>query len=74
MFDHPRARSVATTGVPALARLALFLAKRHKRGRKWGWLQVVYTDPNQLGLINLNGAVVAPRPFRSWRATAEHRR
>ncbi|MFI7642963.1 group II intron reverse transcriptase/maturase [Nonomuraea sp. NPDC049400] len=58
----------------ALARLALFLGKKHKRGRKWGWLQVVYTDPTQLGLINLNGAVVAPRPFRPWRATAEHRR
>ncbi|MEW1842922.1 group II intron maturase-specific domain-containing protein [Nonomuraea angiospora] len=54
----------------ALARLALFLGKKHKRGG----LQVVYTDPTQFGLINLKGAVVAPRPFRSWRATAEHRR
>ncbi|MFI9842272.1 hypothetical protein ACIHFD_34925 [Nonomuraea sp. NPDC051941] len=57
-----------------MARLALFLGKKHKRGRKWGWLQVIYTDPTQLGLINLNGAVVAPRPFRSWRATAERHR
>ncbi|MET9245436.1 hypothetical protein [Nonomuraea sp. NPDC003709] len=57
-----------------MARLALFLGKKHKRGRKWGWLQAIYTDPTQLGLINLDGAVVAPKPFRSWRATAERHR
>ena len=29
---------------------------------------------DRFGLINLNGAVVAPRPNRTWRAPAEYRR
>jgi RNA-directed DNA polymerase len=57
----------------ALMRLALFFAKRHKRGRAWGFTQV-YRSPNALGLISLNGIVAAPRPNRAWRAPAEHRR
>jgi RNA-directed DNA polymerase len=57
----------------ALMRLALFIAKRHKRGRAWGFTQV-YRSPNELGLVSLNGIVVAPRPNRAWRAPAEHRR
>ena len=57
----------------ALMRLALFLAKRHQRGRAWGFAQI-YRSPDQLGLISLNGIVVAPRPNRAWRAPAEHRR
>jgi len=46
----------------ALGRLALFVAKRHKRGRGYGWWTVVYRSPDQFGLINLNGTIVAPRP------------
>ena len=57
----------------ALMRLALFIAKRHKRGRAWGFAQV-YRSPGALGLISLNGIVVAPRPNRAWRVPAEHRR
>src|SRR3954463_2122940 len=57
----------------ALMRLALFLGKRHQRGRAWGFARL-YRSPNQLGLISLNGIVVAPRPNRAWRAKAEHRR
>ena len=57
----------------ALTRLALFIAKRHQRGRVWGFAQV-YRSPVHLGLVSLNGIVVAPRPNRSWRAPAEHRR
>jgi RNA-directed DNA polymerase len=56
----------------ALMRLALFVAKRHQRGRSWGFAQL-YRSPVQLGLISLNGIVVAPRPHRPWRAPAEHR-
>ena len=56
----------------AVMRIALFVAKRHQRGRAWGFAQV-YRSPVQLGLISLNGTVVAPRPNRSWRAPAEHR-
>jgi RNA-directed DNA polymerase len=50
----------------ALMRLALFVGKRHQRGRAWGFAQL-YRSPNQLGLISLNGIVVAPRPNRAWR-------
>jgi RNA-directed DNA polymerase len=57
----------------ALMRLALFVGKRHQRGRAWGFARL-YRSPNQLGLISLNGIVVAPRPNRAWRAKAEHRR
>lgn len=57
----------------ALMRIALFVAKRHKRGRAWGFA-LLYRSPDSLGLISLNGSVVAPRPNRAWRAPAEHRR
>jgi RNA-directed DNA polymerase len=56
----------------AVMRIALFVAKRHQRGRSWGFAQM-YRSPVQLGLISLNGIVVAPRPNRPWRAPAEHR-
>ena len=51
----------------AVMRLALFLAKRHQRGRAWGFAQI-YCSGDDLGLISLNGIVVAPRPHRAWRA------
>jgi RNA-directed DNA polymerase len=57
----------------AVMRVALFVAKRHKRGRSWGFAQV-YRSPASLGLVSLNGIVVAPRAHRSWRAPAEHRK
>jgi RNA-directed DNA polymerase len=57
----------------ALMRLALFVGKRHQRGRAWGFARA-YRSGNQLGLISLNGIVVAPRPNRAWRAPTEHRR
>jgi RNA-directed DNA polymerase len=57
----------------ALMRLALFVAKRHKRGRAWGF-SMLYRSPDNLGLVSLNGIVFAPRPNRAWRAPVEHRR
>ena len=51
----------------ALLRLALVMAKRHHRSRAWGWSVVCFQVPNQLGLVDLNGTVVAPRPFTPWR-------
>lgn len=42
-------------------------------GLRQGYARV-YRSPNALGLINLNGAVVAPRPNRPWRAPVGHRR
>jgi RNA-directed DNA polymerase len=53
----------------ALRRLALFVAKRHHRARGYGMLAVTQWSPNQLGLIRLDGIVVAPRPNRPWRGT-----
>jgi RNA-directed DNA polymerase len=51
----------------ALDRLALVVAKRHHRTRAYGWSVVAFQSPNQLGLISLDGIVVAPRPNRTWR-------
>ena len=58
----------------ALDRLARFVAKRHKRSRGYGWKAVAYQSPDRLGLITLNGTIVAPRPNRPWRPGAERRR
>jgi group II intron reverse transcriptase/maturase len=51
----------------AMNRLARFVAKRHKRNWRYGWRAVAYQSPHRLGLINLNGTIVAPRPNRPWR-------
>ena len=51
----------------ALMRLALVIARRHRRSRKFGWSVVAFQSPGQPGLITLSGIIVAPRPFRDWR-------
>jgi RNA-directed DNA polymerase len=51
----------------ALVRLAGFIAKRHNRTGRYGWWAVIHQSPDRLGLINLSGTIVAPRPNRSWR-------
>lgn len=61
------ARHLVKIRTYALGRLARFVAKRHKRGRDYGWWTVVHRSPDQLGLVNLNGTIVAPRPNRPWR-------
>jgi len=43
-------------------------------GAGHGGIAQVYRSPDSLGLIFLNGTVVAPRPKRPWRAPVEHRR
>lgn len=59
----------------ALTRLALWLSKRGKRRRAWGWgMTQVLLSPNHLGLISLDGTVCPPRPFRDWRGNTERRR
>lgn len=50
----------------AAERLALFVGKRHKRGRRHGWRRIV-ASPTRMGLISLSGTTVAPRP-QVWRA------
>jgi RNA-directed DNA polymerase len=58
----------------AVDRVVLFVAKLHRSSRRYGWY-VYYRSQNRLGLVNLNGTVVAPRPNRSWRVlVAQHRR
>lgn len=51
----------------ATERLVLQVAKRHHRSRRYGWSVVHFQSPNRMGLIDLSGIVVAPRPFRAWR-------
>ena len=53
----------------ALTRLALFVGHRRKGSRGHGWQHIAYQSRDRLGLINLNGYVITPRPFRSWRGT-----
>lgn len=50
----------------AKMRLALVIAKRHKRSRAFGWQVLSFQSSEELGLIGL-GTVVAPRPFKPWR-------
>jgi RNA-directed DNA polymerase len=59
----------------ALQRLAIWLSKKGNRRRAWRWgLKQVLLSPNRMGLISLDGTVVAPRPFRDWRGKTECRR
>jgi RNA-directed DNA polymerase len=51
----------------AVTRLSLFVAKRHRAPTRYGWKLVAYESPNRIGLIILNGRVIAPRPNRPWR-------
>ncbi len=52
----------------AAERLALFVGKRHKRGRRFGWHQIV-ASPNRMGLIVLSGTTIAPRPAWAGKGT-----
>jgi RNA-directed DNA polymerase len=52
----------------ALRRLALFVAKRHKRASGYGMTVVAFVSSNRMGLVNLDRLVVTPSPFRDWRA------
>jgi RNA-directed DNA polymerase len=51
----------------ARMRMALFISKRNRRSREFGWSVVAFQSPDHLGLIALSGIVVDPRPFRDWR-------
>ena len=54
----------------AVMRIAGFIAKKHRRSRAFGRWVLAYASDNQLGLIRLDGTVVAPRPFRAWRVAS----
>jgi group II intron reverse transcriptase/maturase len=55
----------------ALMRIARFIAKKHQRSAGYGLSVIAFASDNQLGLIGLDGIVVAPRPFRAWRVTSK---
>src|SRR6266566_6702177 len=61
------ADSFDTIRLHALVRVGGLVAKRHKRRGRYGWWAVFHQSPDRLGLINLNGTIVAPRPNRPWR-------
>jgi RNA-directed DNA polymerase len=42
--------------------VASHAAKRHKRARGYGWSVLAFQSPDRLGLIDLNGIVVAAAP------------
>ena len=42
-------------------RLAVFIGRRHKRGRGFGWSVLAYKSTDYCGLFSLNGTVIAPR-------------
>ena len=43
-------------------RLALMIAKRHRRSREFGWSVVAFRSPGQLGLITLSESSAPPGP------------
>ena len=51
----------------ARMRLALFISKKHRRTRSFGWRVLVFLSPDEFGLISLYGIVVAPRAGKPWR-------
>jgi RNA-directed DNA polymerase len=50
----------------ALRRLAGLIAQRHQRRKSYGWWVVAH-QTHRMGLIDLNGTIVAPRPTRARR-------
>jgi group II intron reverse transcriptase/maturase len=48
----------------AINRLAIFVANRHQRERRWGWWVVARQSPDHLDLIDLNGIIIPPRAFQ----------
>jgi RNA-directed DNA polymerase len=51
----------------ARMRLALFVSKKHRRSRSFGWRALVALSPDESGLTSLYGITVAPRAGKPWR-------
>jgi len=51
----------------ARMRLAMFVRKKHRRSRGFGWRALLFLSPDEFGLISLYGIVVAPRAGKPWR-------
>lgn len=65
-YGHSAAR-FHTIAQHARDRLALFIGKRHKRGRGFGRSVVAHKSTDFCGLLNLKGIVIAPRANKPWR-------
>ncbi|MGH3305245.1 MAG: hypothetical protein ACRDOK_26990 [Streptosporangiaceae bacterium] len=55
------------TGEDAIERRAIFIGKRHKRGRRFGLNVVACQSVSYCGLISVSGIVVPPRASKPWR-------
>jgi RNA-directed DNA polymerase len=51
----------------ARMRLALFISKKHRRSRHFGWHVMLSGTPREFGLVSLYGITVAPRAGKPWR-------
>jgi RNA-directed DNA polymerase len=62
----------------ARTRLAMFISKKHRRSRHFGWQVLINASPRELGLDSLYGITVPPRAGKPWRekpnASGERRR
>jgi RNA-directed DNA polymerase len=62
----------------AQLRLALFISKKHRRSRNFGWHVLLDAPPRALRLVSLYGITVPPRAGKPWRekpnAAGERRR
>ena len=65
-FGHS-ARDLDRIRAFAVRRMAHYIGYRHKRGFRYGWHQVVHASPDCMGIVSLNGIVVAPRANKPWR-------
>jgi RNA-directed DNA polymerase len=61
------AQRLSTIRQYARMRLALFVSKKHRRSRSFGWRALVALSPDEFGLISLYGITVAPRAGKPWR-------
>jgi len=51
----------------ARMRVALFVSKKHRRSRAFGWQVMLNASPRELGLVSMYGITVAPRAGKPWR-------
>jgi RNA-directed DNA polymerase len=51
----------------ARTRLAMFISKKHRRSRHFGWQVLLNATPRELGLDSLYGITVPPRAAKPWR-------
>jgi group II intron reverse transcriptase/maturase len=65
-YGHSAARFAKIRNY-AIQRLAIFIGKRHKRGRRFGLNVVAYQSADYCGLISMSGIVVPPRANKPWR-------